>query len=261
MTLVAEKGKKGVISPTNWQAAPLNPLQSRVMETCFVIQPFDSGKFDKRFEQVFKPAILACGLEPYRVDQDMRVQIPIQAIEEGIQRACICLADITTDNPNVWYELGYALATGKDVILICSTEREGKKFPFDIQHRTITEYRVEAPKDFDKLRATITARIKASVHNEEDRFGRNPLNDEMCLETLSKYWSQGFLMADRTHVDMIKDNFLEVMCQAKHIDSRPPHLAVALVSLLIDLNNDLMSRHDKDRVAKDVVRRKNKKQR
>ena len=37
------------------------------MPRCFVIQPFDSGgKFDKRYLDVFRPAILAAGLKPYR---------------------------------------------------------------------------------------------------------------------------------------------------------------------------------------------------
>jgi hypothetical protein len=51
--------------------------------------------------------------------------------------------------------------------MVCSTEREGKRFPFDIQHRTINEYKVDAPDDFDKLRTTITARIKASLDRGE----------------------------------------------------------------------------------------------
>ena len=131
------------------------------MSTCFVIQPFDAGKFDKRFEQVFKPAIIAAGLEPYRVDQDPQVDVPIDAIENGIRSASICLADITTDNPNVWYELGYAFATGAPVIMVCSNERESKKYPFDIQHRTIIPYTVDAPGDFNNLKDRITERIKA----------------------------------------------------------------------------------------------------
>ncbi|AKH38792.1 MULTISPECIES: TIR domain-containing protein [Nitrosomonas] len=133
------------------------------MATCFVIQPFDAGKFDKRFEQVFKPAIEAAGLEAYRVDKDPRVDIPIDAIEEGIRSAAVCLADITTDNPNVWYELGYAFASGRPVVMVCSEERTGKKYPFDIQHRTVISYLVKAPGDFDKLRDTLTERIKALI--------------------------------------------------------------------------------------------------
>lgn len=131
------------------------------MPTCFVIQPFDSGKFDKRFEQIYKPAIVAAALEPYRVDQDIHVDVPIDSIETGIRAASVCLADITTDNPNVWYELGFSFAAGTPVAMVCSTEREGKKFPFDIQHRSIIQYSTDAPDDFDILRGKITARIKA----------------------------------------------------------------------------------------------------
>lgn len=32
---------------------------------CFVIQPFDGGKFDKRYDDVYKPAIMAAGLDAY----------------------------------------------------------------------------------------------------------------------------------------------------------------------------------------------------
>lgn len=31
------------------------------MEKCFVIQPFDNDKFDKRVEDIFKPAIEKSG--------------------------------------------------------------------------------------------------------------------------------------------------------------------------------------------------------
>ena len=136
------------------------------MSTCFVIQPFDAGKFDKRYEQVFVPAIQKAGLNPYRVDQDAKVEIPIEAIEEGIRNAVICLADITSDNPNVWYELGYAMALGKQVVMVCSEERQGK-YPFDIQHRTVIPYKSDAPEDFTALEGKITAKIKALLEKGE----------------------------------------------------------------------------------------------
>lgn len=46
------------------------------MNRCFVIQPFDKGKFDKRFDDVLAPAIAAAGLEAYRVDRDPKSQFP-----------------------------------------------------------------------------------------------------------------------------------------------------------------------------------------
>ena len=53
------------------------------MSRCFVIQPFDNGVFDRRFEDTFAPAIQAAGLEPYRVDRDPSAAVPIQNIEDG----------------------------------------------------------------------------------------------------------------------------------------------------------------------------------
>ena len=131
------------------------------MPTCFVIQPFDFGKFDKRFKETFVPAIRTAGFEPYRVDEDPQADVLTTAIEEGIRSAAVCLADITTDNPNVWFELGYALATNRPVVMVCSNERVGK-FPFDIQHRAIIRYKTEAQSDFLTLSESIIERLKAA---------------------------------------------------------------------------------------------------
>lgn len=137
------------------------------MTTCFIIQPFDAGKFDKRYDDVFCPAVKDAGLQPYRVDQDASVDIPIDAIETGIRSASVCLADITTDNPNVWYELGYAFALNRPVVMVCSDERSGRRYPFDIQHRTVIPYKTESSRDFDSLKSAITKRIKALLHKTD----------------------------------------------------------------------------------------------
>lgn len=136
------------------------------MATCFVIQPFDSGKFDKRFNDIYKPAIEAAGLQAYRVDQDPGVLVPIDAIEKGIRQATLCLADITNDNPNVWYELGYAFASERPIVMVCSEERTGKKYPFDIQHRSIIPYMADSPSDFDTLRERLTKKIQVIVEQD-----------------------------------------------------------------------------------------------
>lgn len=135
------------------------------MERCFVMQPFDDGKFDKRYDDVFEPAIVDAKLEPYRVDRDPGVSIPIEEIEVGILNSRICLAEITTDNPNVWFELGFAIASKKEVVLVCSKERQSR-FPFDIQHRSILEYKTEAPQDFSDLKTKITQKLKALMKKE-----------------------------------------------------------------------------------------------
>jgi hypothetical protein len=130
------------------------------MGRCFVMQPFDDGPFDDRYEDVFAPAIINAGLEPYRVDRDPNVTIPIDEIEEGIRNADVCLAEISLDKPNVWYELGFAIAAQKEVILVCIEDRRSA-FPFDVQHRTIIRYRTEAPRDFEIVKEKVTNRLKA----------------------------------------------------------------------------------------------------
>lgn len=132
---------------------------------CFVIQPFDNGKYDKRYNDIFKPAIEDAGLEAYRVDEDDSVTIPINAIEEKIKTSTICLADITEDNPNVWYEVGYAFASNKITILLCSEERKNN-YPFDIRQRSITKYKNESQSDFDSLRITLTNKINKLKNNQ-----------------------------------------------------------------------------------------------
>ncbi len=129
------------------------------------MQPFDRGTFDKRYDDVYAPAIGDADLEPYRVDRDPSVRIPIEDIESGIRNSEICLADITTDNPNVWFELGFAIAVPREVVLVCSDERT-TPFPFDVQHRNILQYKTESKSDFDKLRSEIAERIQGLLEKE-----------------------------------------------------------------------------------------------
>jgi hypothetical protein len=132
------------------------------MGRCFVIQPFDQGgPYDRRYDEVLAPAIGGAGLEPYRVDRDPGADVPIETIESEIRSASVCIADISDDNPNVWYELGFAGAAGKDVVLLSSATRE--KYPFDIQHLNVIRYDLTSPSDFETLSSRIEARLDAIV--------------------------------------------------------------------------------------------------
>jgi nucleoside 2-deoxyribosyltransferase len=192
------------------------------MGKCFVIQPFDGGPFDKRFDDVFAPAIKAARLEPYRVDRDPSVSIPIVDIEKGIKDSDICLAEITTDNPNVWFELGYALALQKEVVLICSEDRK-TRFPFDVQHRNIIKYISESPRDFTVLGNAITERLSALLKKENGiaRIASSTLladteglsqHEVVALATVmqNQFSPQDFVPAYRIREDMNKAGFTDI---------------------------------------------------
>ena len=144
------------------------------MGKCFVIQPFDKGKYDKRFDDVFKPGIEDAGFDAYRVDQDPNVTIPVETIEAEITNSNACLVEITEDNPNVWFELGMALALGKDCVLICSDDRK-TKYPFDVQHRKIIQYSTGSTSDYNDLKRKITERLIA-INDKQEKFMNLPKN-------------------------------------------------------------------------------------
>nr|QNO50394.1 hypothetical protein CKJHOKLD_00015 [Methanosarcinales archaeon ANME-2c ERB4] len=188
------------------------------MRRCFVMQPFDRGTFDKRYDDVYAPAIQDADLEPYRVDRDPSVRIPIEDIESGIRNSEICLADITTDNPNVWFELGFAIAVPREVVLVCSDERT-THFPFDVQHRNILRYKTESKSDFDKLRSEIAERIQGLLEKERtigsisnlpqvaDTEGLSQ-NELVALATVMK--NRRLPEADVSEYDRIKNSLILV---------------------------------------------------
>jgi hypothetical protein len=130
-----------------------------------VCQPFDAdGPYDKRYTDVIEPAVADAGLEPYRVDRDPSASIPIDKLEETIRTAAACVVDISTENRNVWYELGYARASRIPLVMICL---QNVKPAFDIQHRNIVFYSADAPRDFEQLKTRITERLKAELQLRE----------------------------------------------------------------------------------------------
>lgn len=190
------------------------------MSYCFVIQPFDSPN-TKRFEDVFEPAIRAAGLdEAYRVDRDPTATVLMDKIEERIRDADACLADISTDNPNVWFELGYALALGKVVVMVCSEGRD--RFPFDIQHRAIIRYKSESKRDFDTLRDEIAHRLKAQLASRavvEEAAARPVAAPQAGLDAQqlaalaiigAEYVGEGTISAYQLQQSMVKVGFTQI---------------------------------------------------
>ena len=87
---------------------PLNPL-------CFVIMPFGqkpdpSGgpaiDFNRIYSEALKPAIEAAGMEPIRADEERTGGIIHKPMFERLLLCEFALADLTTANANVFYELG-----------------------------------------------------------------------------------------------------------------------------------------------------------
>ncbi len=148
--------------------------------TCFVIQEFDDDTFDRRYEETIKPALIKSGVEPIRADKMLGLQPVIEKIEKAIREASICVAEVSTDNPNVWLELGYALAVNRPVVILCDKEKR-KKLPFDIQHRPVILYSSDSKSGYEKLEED----IKRNVQNELER-GKNSVSAPLIKSSSRK---------------------------------------------------------------------------
>jgi hypothetical protein len=81
--------------------------------------------------------------------------------------ALLAQESVTTDNPNVWFELGFSIAERKPIILVCSDERI-TSFPFDVRHRSIIKYKTESLQDYSDLSAKITTKLRATLEKAEN---------------------------------------------------------------------------------------------
>ena len=155
---------------------------------CFVIQEFDDGgTFDKRYNESIEPALKKAGVEPKRADQILGLQPVIEKIELAIESASICVAEVSTDNPNVWLELGYALALDRPAVILCDKSKR-TRLPFDVQHRPVIFYRTDSRSGFDELEAKLIKYVKSEI-DRASRITRAPVLKEGAtqLEDLKDY--------------------------------------------------------------------------
>jgi class 3 adenylate cyclase len=94
----------------------------------FVSMPYGKAN-DEKYHSVIKPACDVAGAICERVDDFVFRGNIIQEVKSRIAQADLVIADISEASPNVWYELGYAQALGKKILVLAkSTE----KLPLDL---------------------------------------------------------------------------------------------------------------------------------
>ncbi len=110
-----------------------------MLPLCFVLMPFGrkpavEGRlvdFDAVYDQLIQPAIVAAGLEPLRADEEMTDGIIHKPMYERLILCEYAIADLTTANANVFYELGlrHAIRPASTVLLFAQGLGQ---LPFDV---------------------------------------------------------------------------------------------------------------------------------
>jgi hypothetical protein len=138
---------------------------------CFVILPF-RDKFDTLFEVVLKPLIekrLKVAGQEFRMtclrSRDIFENRPVlETIWDGIQRARVVIAELSTQNANVLYELGLRHAINRPVILVAS---DIGQVPFDLQSLPVVLYSKEyfEQDEFDRIREQIGRELRERLRD------------------------------------------------------------------------------------------------
>lgn len=96
----------------------------------FVLMPFDE-KFDNIYYGI-KEAAKDADAYAERIDKQIFTEGILDRIFNQINKADVIVAEMTGRNPNVFYEVGYAHALGKIVLLLTQNADD---IPFDLKHR------------------------------------------------------------------------------------------------------------------------------
>jgi len=129
----------------------------------FVIMPFGTKRYpsqtakdgydvdcDAIYKEFLEPAIAATGLKPHRADLELRAGSIHLDMFQDLLLSEFVVADLTFDNPNIWYEIGvrHALRAGGSVMTYAARD----KLPFDVAPERMLRYTLKDGKlDPDKL--------------------------------------------------------------------------------------------------------------
>lgn len=136
---------------------------------CFVLMPFGKKPdaagavvdFDAVYKNLIAPAIAAAGMEPLRADEEMTGGVIHKPMFERLILCEYAVADLTTANANVFYELGlrHAVRPWSTVLLF---SKGGSQLPFDVAPLRAMPYQLGpdgTPADVDATKGALAERL------------------------------------------------------------------------------------------------------
>jgi tetratricopeptide (TPR) repeat protein len=145
----------------------------------FIAMPFGSKPgsdsqlidFNRVYDELLKPALEAAGLEVFRADKEQRAGDILTDMFQELLMADLVVADLTLENPNVWYELGVRHALrARGVVLVA-----GGKVPaaFDLYTNRKLRYSlrhgVPDPDTLEEEKAALAAMVRETMESWHGR--------------------------------------------------------------------------------------------
>ncbi len=169
---------------------------------CFVVMPFGvkpdgrggSVDFDAVYGELIAPAVQEAGLEPLRADQELVGGLIHKPMFERLILADYAVADLTTANANVFYELGVRHAVRPYSTVLVSADV--KRAPFDLAPDRVRPYALDGsgrPADAAGDRAKLVEAL---------RYARQATTDSPVFQLLDDLPTP---QIDRLKTDVFRD--------------------------------------------------------
>jgi len=126
------------------------------------------AELDRVYFEALAPAILACDLDPKRVDTHTRGGLLKSEIIAFIEESEMIVADLTNERPNCYLEVGYAMGCGRFTNLVLTAREDhhlgspnhrpdGPKVHFNLAGYDILFWQAQR---LDRFRAELEKRIR-----------------------------------------------------------------------------------------------------
>jgi tetratricopeptide (TPR) repeat protein len=141
--------------------------------------------FDAVYGNLIAPAVVDAGMEPLRADEEMSGGVIHKPMFERLILCEYAVADLTTANANVFYELGLRHAVRPwSTILIFS--KGGSQLPFDVAPLRAMPYQLGAdgtPTEVETTKGALTARLAEARRLALDK----PATDSPIYQLVEDY--------------------------------------------------------------------------
>ncbi|MBB1486193.1 TRAFs-binding domain-containing protein [Oceanospirillum sediminis] len=193
---------------------------------CFILMPFGvkpdtNGRlidFNAVYTKIIKPAVIDAGLEPLRADEEKYGGVIHKAMFERLLLCDYAIADLTSANANVFYELGIRHAQRPASTALIFAEGRGA-LPFDVTNLRGLPYQLTKtgkPKQAKIDRKRLT---KMLITQREQ-----PADDSPLYQILNNYPDIQHMKTDtfRDQADY-SEQIKEALAEAVEIGSKQEH--------------------------------------
>jgi tetratricopeptide (TPR) repeat protein len=188
-------------------------VQTAEKPLCFVLMPFGAKKdpaggpdidFDAIYEKAIGPAVESAGMECIRADEERTGGIIHKPMFERLLLCDFAVADLTTANPNVFYELGIRHAARPATTLAIFAKNT--RLPFDVNFLRAIGYELAAGNAFTDTEAgPLRSTIERKLRELRDLARQGGATDSPVYQLLSDFGPPDI---SRLKTDVFRDRAL-----------------------------------------------------